>query len=367
MDQHRMIGPKAGFVMAAVLIAGSGRAAESHKPPAADVPSGKYYKNIQVFKDLPSTQLMSAMKFMASALGTRCEHCHVTSETGNWPMEKDDKPAKKRAREMVAMMRSINASNFNGKMLVTCATCHHGQIKPAASPPLQTEGTVAPAASSSSALPSVDSVFNKYISASGGRERLENITTRSLRAAASSGGESVPFQVTQKAPNKYLVTSTFKDGEKLSRAYDGKVGWDRGTDEGGEMGEDELVPFRRRALFSLPLSLQGEFSTLTVTGRETVGGRDAYVLSGRAKDGMRETLDFDAQNGLLARRTTLIDTALGPVPDESNFQDYRDIGGERLPLTVVRVGPNFRETQTYTDVRQNIPVDDAVFAKPKMP
>jgi len=31
------------------------------------------------------------------------------------------------------------------------------------------------------------------------------------------------------------------------------------------------------------------------------------------------------------------------------------------------VGPNFRETQSDSEVRQNVPVDDAVFAMPKMP
>jgi hypothetical protein len=366
MNLGSRIASRAAFVMAGLLIAGVSVAAESRKDPADDVPSEKYYKNIQSFQGLPSTQLMSAMNFMASALGTRCEHCHVTTVTGNWPMEKDDKPAKRRAREMIAMMRAINASNFNGKLRVTCATCHHGQLKPAEAPPLQAEISSLPVPNAG-ALPSVDAVFEKYISAAGGRERLEKITTRSLRGAATGGGERVSFDVTQKAPNKYLVTSMLKGGDKLSRAYDGKVGWDRGTHEGGEMGEDELVPFRRKALFSMPLSLQNDFSTLAVTGYEIVGGRDALILSGRARDGMRETLDFDAQNGLLVRRTTIIDTVLGPTPDETDFQDYREVGGERLPLTVVRVGPNFRETQSYTDVRQNVPVDDAVFAEKKRP
>src|SRR5690242_8467714 len=91
---------------------GSLGAADAPKEPADDVSSGAYYKNIRVFRELPSTQLMSAMNFMTAALGTRCEHCHVTTEKGRWPMEKDDKPAKRRAREMIAMVRTINSSNF---------------------------------------------------------------------------------------------------------------------------------------------------------------------------------------------------------------------------------------------------------------
>lgn len=133
------------------------------------------------------------------------------------------------------------------------------------------------------------------------------------------------------------------------------------------MGEDELVQVRRRAVFSLPLDLRNQFSALAVTGRETVSGREAYVLAGRANDGLRETLDFDAETGFLVRRTTMIDTVLGPIPDETDFEDYREVGGEKVPFTLQRVGPNFREKQTYEEIVQNLPVDDSRFAMPAKP
>lgn len=354
--------------MTVLILAGPVRAAEPRKPPADDVTSEKYFKNIRVFQQLPSTQLMSAMNFMAAALGTRCNHCHVTTENGPSPMEKDDKPAKGRAREMIAMVRSINSSNFGGKQLVTCATCHHGQTKPPEAPPLRAEDFAPPSASGAGpALPTVDAVFEKYLAAAGGREALSRITSRRIRATATSGGGSVAFEVLQKAPNRWLTTTTFGKGETLRRGYDGKIGWDRGTHEGGEMGEDELVHVRRRAVFSFPLDLKSQFATLAVAGRETVGGRSAFLVSGRANDGYRETLDFDAETGLLVRRTTIIETPLGPIPDQTDFQDYRRVGDEMFPFVLVRVGPNFRETQTYTEVRHDTPVPDSIFAMPEMP
>ena len=94
---------------------------------------------------------------------------------------------------------------------------------------------------------------------------------------------------------------------------------------------------------------------------------NVVVLAGRANDGNRETLCFDAETGLLVRRTAFIETPLGPIPDQTDLLDYREVGGEKFPFTLLRVGPNFRETQTYSEVRQNVPVDDAVFAMLKMP
>jgi hypothetical protein len=354
--------------MVALTVVGIGRA-EDRREPSRDVPAEKYFKNIQAFRGLPSTELMGAMSFMAAALGTRCEHCHVTTENGPTPREKDDKAAKRRARDMIAMVKAINSSNFNGKPLVTCATCHHGQTKPPEAPPLRAEDSVpseAPPAGSA-ALPSVDAVFARYLAAAGGRDALSRITTREIRGTAVSGGESVVFQIRQKVPNKSLVVSTFANGETLSRGYDGIAGWDLAAHEGGRMGEDELVFVRRRAVFSLPLGLRDQYATLAVTGRETVAGRGVVIVAGRANDGNRETLDFDAETGLLVRRTTNIETPLGPIPDQTDFADYREVGGEKFPFSVLRVGPNFRETQIYSEVRQNVPVDDAVFAMPKMP
>ena len=39
------------------------------------------------------------------------------------------------ARRMMAMVKNINDTTFNGEQKVTCYTCHHGEQKPAAPPP----------------------------------------------------------------------------------------------------------------------------------------------------------------------------------------------------------------------------------------
>src|SRR5215470_10733676 len=93
--------------------------------------AGQEFKNIQVLKDLPASQLRQAMTFFASSLGVNCDHCHVQ------PFERDEKQAKQTARQMIAMMQRINAENFGGKLRVTCATCHQGNTAPMSMPPLR--------------------------------------------------------------------------------------------------------------------------------------------------------------------------------------------------------------------------------------
>src|SRR6185369_8402265 len=86
-------------------------------PAGGEKTAEQVFKNIQVFKGLPSSQLLGAMNFMAGSLGVACTHCHVPNQ-----FAKDDKSAKQTARQMILMMRKINDDNFGGKLNVNCAT-----------------------------------------------------------------------------------------------------------------------------------------------------------------------------------------------------------------------------------------------------
>jgi hypothetical protein len=62
----------------------------------------------------------------AQALGVGCAHCH---DTRDWAS--DAKPTKRRARDMMAMVASVNETHFAGKPVIGCATCHRGDVAPA--------------------------------------------------------------------------------------------------------------------------------------------------------------------------------------------------------------------------------------------
>ena len=96
-------------------------------PPQATKTAAETYKNIQVLKDLPASDLMPTMKSFASSLGVKCTFCHVMGA-----FEKDDVHKKDVARKMILMARQINTDNFHGHMRVTCWTCHRGAEEPPA-------------------------------------------------------------------------------------------------------------------------------------------------------------------------------------------------------------------------------------------
>lgn len=82
------------------------------------------YKNIQMLKGVPAERLTPIMNHFKSALGVDCTYCHIEGQE-----ERDDKPMKKVAREMIQLTRDSN-KQMGGGARVNCFTCHRGQAKP---------------------------------------------------------------------------------------------------------------------------------------------------------------------------------------------------------------------------------------------
>ena len=99
-----------------------------------EVPAESVFKNIKLLKGVPAGRLPRIMNLgWGRSLGVRCTHCHVQ---GHWADE--DKPQKQVARDMSAMMKTINTELLpniknlrSDKPGVNCSTCHRGSIKPA--------------------------------------------------------------------------------------------------------------------------------------------------------------------------------------------------------------------------------------------
>src|SRR5262245_4092590 len=179
------------------------------------------YRNVQVFKGLPASQLYPAMNFITAALGVTCAHCHVPNQ-----FEKDDKAAKQTARRMIEMTRTLDRNSFGEAQTITCYTCHRGQLQPVSVPALAPATTPQPIAA---ALPTVDQLLEKYLTALGGKAKLEQITSLTMKGTeAVSGGANNPaartLDVYRKAPNRLLLVNT-QDKDKAVRAYDGETGW----------------------------------------------------------------------------------------------------------------------------------------------
>jgi hypothetical protein len=103
------------------------------KPQDAADTAGKKFKNIQILKTLPADQLIPVMRKFNVALGVECNFCHVIASDHSG-FEKDDKPTKKMARQMLLMVMDMNQREKVLGGRATCFMCHRGKPEPELEP-----------------------------------------------------------------------------------------------------------------------------------------------------------------------------------------------------------------------------------------
>jgi len=343
----------------------AGAAQSGGAAPVKTAGQDPQFKNIQVLKDLPADQLLPSMQFISVSLGVECEACHVDGAR-----EKDDKQMKLTARKMMQMQMDINKNSFNGQRQVTCNTCHRGAEQPA-SVPVVLDADAAPRTPPTPPVagvtpPTADQVLDKYLQAVGGADALAKIKTRVEKGNVIVGANKTPIDVYAKAPNKRVSVSHGQNGDSFT-AFDGAAGWMGNT---GRPARDMTTAESANSMidsdFALAADLKAKqtFKQFRMGRPEKIGDKDVYVLLTRAPGMPTVRLYFDEQTGLLLRLSKYTDVGLGIMPVQIDYSDYRDADGIKIPFRWTLARPNGRFSIQIDSVQQNVPVDDAKFAKP---
>ena len=335
-------------------------------------------KNIQVLKGLPETQLFPLMNFVSVSLGVRCEYCHVEGGgPDKWKWELDDKETKRTARRMMQMVIALNAehaADFRGGD-VTCYTCHRGERAVARLPKLPVAASAhepepAAPAKAPEVLPTAAQLFDRYVEAVGGRAAVANVRTIVLKGAREgSQGRVWPMEIAIKEPGKYRLTITIPQQGVIEQAVGGSRGWLKTPREQREASSSELEAMRASAALYDPLKIAAPAAGATVVGREAVGGRDAYVVESKRAAGAPDRLYFDVETGLLVRTTLITRVAFLPIPEQTDFEDYREVGGVKLPYTIrtSNVDTFYNATRRFAEIVVNVAVEDSRFDMPAAP
>ncbi len=75
-------------------------------------------------------------------------------------------------------------------------------------------------------------------------------------------------------------------------------------------------------------------------------------------------LYFDDETHLLGRSVTYADSPVGLAPIEVDYSDYRDLGGLKVPYKMIATWLDGKSTIQLTEVKANVPIDPAKFARP---
>jgi CubicO group peptidase (beta-lactamase class C family) len=219
-----------------------------------------------------------------------------------------------------------------------------------------------------------DEVLAAYVAALGGQAGLEKITSRVAKGTFEISGFAVsgPMEIYAKAPNKIVDILRLSDQVSAKEGFDGSVAWESDPDSGvTDKTGLELMTFVRDADFYQPLKLRRQYPSLYFKGPAKITtGKDANspgaeheaLVLEAPRNGRPRLFYFDARNGLLLR--TEERDAAGKITDGNEYSDYREVDGVKVPFAIRRLG-NIQINIKLIEVKQNAPVDDSVFVKPK--
>jgi len=174
-----------------------------------------------------------------------------------------------------------------------------------------------------------------------------------------------PFEATTKGPDKFLMVVQIPQQGTVSQAVNGASGWMKNPRMQRALTPAELADLKQAAELFDVIKFKPT-QTMRAIGRRRVGDREAVVVVDRPAEGVSRRYFFDAQTGLLFRISTLTDTVLSPIPEQIDFEDYRDVDGVKIPF-VVRLSTidTFDSyTRKITEVTHNVAVEDKQFDMP---
>jgi photosynthetic reaction center cytochrome c subunit len=347
--------------------AGTANAAQqpSHSGPRL---AEEQFKNIQVLKGIPADQLIPAMQFIAASLGVECDYCHNREK-----MDSDEKKPKKIARGMMTMMFNIDKTNFEGRLEVTCYSCHRGVAMPVGIPIIKEEEAEAPGAAGKMpgenvALPKPEELLDKYLAAVGGTAALDKITSRAQTGKLLAfGGQTFAAEVYSKSPDKRVSTMHLKGGDSVT-AFDGQRGWLGFPGRPAHMmSASENDAARLDADLHFAEHVKTLYSKFNVAAGEKIDGHDTYLVECRTEERTPLRLYMDKESGLLLRLVRYAQSPLGLNPTQIDYADYREADGVKVPFRWTVARPGNRFTIQVEEMKQNVPVDDAKFAAPPPP
>jgi outer membrane lipoprotein-sorting protein len=331
------------------------------------------FKNVQVLKGIPVDEFMDTMGMFAASLSFNCVDCHTLQSVGSWDKFADDTPLKQTTRKMMLMVNALNKDNFGGVRSVTCYTCHRGDLRPKILPNLAAQYAAymddpnEPIMLPASAEPSVDQVLNKYMQALGGAQRVAALTSFSGKGTFigfETEQTKVPVDVFARAPNQRAMVVHTVLGDS-TRIFDGRTGWIASPDRpvgllaltGGN-----LEGARIDGAVAFPAQLKQAFNQWRV-GATSIDDKEVQVLQASNPRQPPVNFYFD-QAGLLVRIVRYVDTAVGRVPTQIDYSDYRDVAGVKLPFKWITTWTDGQGTTELSEIQANTVIPASRFAQP---
>jgi Tetratricopeptide repeat len=232
--------------------------------------------------------------------------------------------------------------------------------------------TVSLRASAPPALPEADEIITRHVQSRGGLDRIHSLRSLIYRGTYHEGDFVSPeAAMSVMRPFYKLVGDAEKPNPDFAEGYDGSA-WEFYGDPGivlRTVGAAAAASRHGLAIDGPLVDYRDKGSTLEMRGIEKIGGRDAFWLRVRMRDGFEEDEFIDRQTWMLtaSRKVAPVHAFGKAIPTETRFGDFRPVAGVLVPFASSEVeiatGKVLNEMR-WSEIVANKDLDPAVFSPP---
>jgi len=213
-----------------------------------------------------------------------------------------------------------------------------------------------------------DQILKKMIEVQGGQKFFESIKDITMTGSIElpTQGISGTITVYKKEPDKRRLDFEVM-GMVITRAYDGQIGWHINPQTGSteDMDEELLAQTKRQALPIVAIIYPEKYGiSYTYQGKESIEGKDYFMLEETYPDGFKATLYIDTGTYLIYKQKVKVMQMGAEIEVEEYSSDYKKLNGMMIAQSVVSYMDG-EEAQriTINEVKINTGLDDALFKK----
>ncbi len=198
----------------------------------------------------------------------------------------------------------------------------------------------------------VETVFNDYIEAIGGKDKVNTVNNAVMKGKMSAMGRAFDLEMIYSQRNKSFMAVSMPGMTIMKTAFNGESGYQEAQGQRKDMTEEE-VKDAQMTEYLFPELMDG--SQFELTGIESTDQGDAYVI----KTTDKEKSFYSVDTGLKIKEVSTMEQMGQTIESITTYADYKVVEGVMMPHKIsLQTGPqNFEMTIDEIMVNQDIPAE----------
>ena len=336
--------------------------------------SETFFKNIQLLKGIPVDEFMDVMGMFSASLGYDCTSCHSEELYKDRAAFAIATPLIQRARQMIVMMNTINRDVLRRAAAGDLFHLPPRQNQPAQHSEPRAAVRRADRRSRSPCAdfrrrhdhgrPGVRQVPRRRSAGRSGWPASPAWSAKGTYEGFNTGGEKVPIEIFAGRRTNATQIVHMPDGVGV-KTFDGPMGGLAEPEADAVDDADRRQPVGRPAGRDRGVSSGASEGLQQWRVSSAADRRSRGTACSRASNpGEAAGQPLFRRVGSAGRTGPLEQDAVGHVPTQIDYSDYRDVAGVKMAFKMIMSWTDGQNIFTFNDVRTNVPIDAARFARP---